>query len=148
MGRGRPPKRLGHVDALTGDETVKARMKAILATVAGDLSVMEACAQLGVSETRFHALREEALASMLEGLAPRAPGRPPKEPEEDAEVTRLKARLAWLEEELEIARARTIVAMVNPKLLRDPQGPSEKKGSSPKKTAPAAPRRPGARSVT
>jgi transposase-like protein len=134
MARGRPPKKLGHVDALSGDEATKARLKAILATLTGDLSVPEACARLGVSESRFHELRQMALTAMLEGLAPRPVGRPPTEPEESAEVRHLKAQRAWLEEELEIARTRLEVALVNPDLLRDPiSTPPEKGGSSAKK---------------
>ena len=149
MTRGRPPKGLGHVDALSGDEASKDRMKAILATLTGDLSVPEACARLGVSESRFHELRHVALTSMLEGLAPRPPGRPPKEPEEDEQVTRLKERLAWTEEELEVARTRTEIAMVNPELLRDPISlPLQKKGSSPQKRRRTAPRKGDDRSAT
>ena len=149
MARGRPPMKLGHVDAVAGDETTRARMKAILNTVAGDLSVIEACAQLGVSETRFFELRQQALESMCEGLAPRPVGRPPKEPAEDEEVTRLKAQLAWLEEELEVSRTRTVIAMVNPKLLRDPVVPSpEKRGSSAKMTSRFSPPRSDGRSGT
>ncbi len=134
MARGRPPKKLGHVDALPGDEATKDRMKAILATLTGDLSVPEACGRLGVSESRLHELRHVALTAMLEGLAPRPPGRPPKEPEESEEVRLLKAQRAWLEEELEIARTRLEVALVNPSLLRDPISiPPGKGGSSAKK---------------
>jgi transposase-like protein len=135
--RGRPPKKLGHVDSLEGDATSKERLKAILETLSGELSVPEACERLGVSETRFHELRQSALEAMLQGIEPRPPGRPRKEPEEDEEVAYLKARLAWLEEELQISRVRTEIALVNPKLLRDPipyPPPSrpEKRGSSAK----------------
>jgi len=137
------------VDALSGDEASKDRMKTILATLAGDLSVPEACARLGMSESRFHELRHVALTAMLEGLAPRPPGRPPREPEEDEQVTRLKERLAWTEEELEVSRTRTEIAMVNPELLRDPVSlPLQKKGSSPQKRRRTAPRRDDDRSAT
>jgi len=149
MGRGRPPKGLGHVDALEGDAMSKERMKAIFETVAGDLSVVEACARLEVGETRFHEPRQQALTSMLEDLAPRPVGRPPKEPEESKDVTRLKAQVAWLEEELEVSRTRTVIAMVNPKLLREPIVPSpQKKGSSAKKTSRFSPPRSDGRSGT
>jgi transposase-like protein len=135
--RGRPPKKLGHVDALETDATTKARMRAILETLSGELSVPEACERLEMSETRFHELRQEALQAMLQGIEPRPPGRPPKEPEEDEEVAYLKARLAWVEEELQISRTRTEIALFNPKLLRDPipcppPEPPKKKGSLPK----------------
>jgi hypothetical protein len=138
--RGRPPKGLAHVDSLEGDAASKERVKVILASLSGDLTVPEACERLGMSETRFHELRRTALESMVSGIAPRPPGRPPKEPEEDEEVAYLKARLAWAEEELQISRVRTEIALVNPKLLRDPipwpppERP-EKRGSSAKRQA-------------
>jgi transposase-like protein len=132
MGRGRPPKGLSHVDSLEVDEEAKARLKAILATLGGELSVKEACAELGVSESRFHALRQSALQGLLAGLAPRPPGRPAKE-REPPEVTALRERVAWLEEELEISRLRTEVAMENPSLLRIPARPGKKGGASSKR---------------
>ena len=130
MTRGRPPKGLGHVDTLASDATTKERMKAILATIAEDLSIPEACARLGIGESRFHELRCQALEGMRDGLAPRPAGRPPKAPEEDEEVSRLKGRIGWLEEELEIARLRTEIAMWKPSLLRDPISPAPEKGGS------------------
>ena len=134
MTRGRPPKGLGHVDSLSGDTTTKQRMKVILATIAEDLSVPQACERLGISESRFHELRRQALEAMRDGLAPRPAGRPPRPPVEDEEVTRLKGRIGWLEEELEIARLRTKIAVWKPSLLRDPISPSPQKGGSSPKT--------------
>ena len=132
MGRGRPPKGLSHVDSLPGEKAEKERLKTILATVTGDLSVKEACGRLEVSESRFHELRQTALNAMLTGLAPRPPGRPAKE-REPKEVRELRERVAWLEEELEISRLKTEIAMWKPSLLRDasPSSP-EKRGSSSK----------------
>ncbi len=149
MTRGRPPKGLAHVDALTGDAEAKGRMKAILATMAGDLSVAQACERLGISESRFHELRHLALEGMLTGLEPRAPGRPPKEPEESASVSRLKEQLSWMEEELEIARVRTEIAIWKPSLLRDTVSlPPQKKGSSQKHPRSKPRRKPADRSDT
>ena len=144
MSRGRPPKGLAHVDSLPGDRTSKKRMKVILATMAEGLSVPEACDRLGIGESRFHELRHQALTAMLEGLAPRPVGRPPMPPEEDEEVSRLKGRIGWLEEELELSRVRTEIAMWNPTLLRDPISLApKKKGSSPKTRKPRTRRRNG-----
>ncbi len=148
MTRGRPPMRLGHVDGLETDAETKERLKAILATLGGDLSVIEACEQLGLSETRFHELRQESLEGMLERLTPRPPGRPPKPPAEDSELTRLKERYAWLEEELEIARLRTEIAIVDPSLLREPEYIPKKKGSSKKRKRDERRRKDGGRSGT
>jgi hypothetical protein len=133
MARGRPPKGLAHVDSLEGDEGVKAQLKTILATLTGELTVGRAAARLGVSESRFHELRRKALLGMMAGLAPRSPGRPPS-PKDTDEVADLKERVAWFEEELEISRLRTEIALWKPWILRDPVSvpPWEKKGSSPK----------------
>ena len=130
MARGRPPLGLGHVDSLPGDASAKERLKTVLATLTGDLTVPEACEKLSISETRFRELRRTALEAMLEGLRPKPSGRPKKEAEEE-EVRRLRQEHAWLTEELEIARLRTEIAMRNPSLLRSPAPPPEKKGSSP-----------------
>jgi transposase-like protein len=117
------------VDSLPGDEASKERLKTILATLTGDLTVPEACDRLSISETRFHDLRRTALEGMLEGLRPKPPGRPRKETE-DEEVQRLREEKEWLTEELEIARLRTEIAMWKPSLLRPPKPPAKKKGSS------------------
>lgn len=119
------------MDSLPGDSAEKERLKAILATLSGELPAKEASEQLGVSESRFHELRQAALKGMLSGLAPRPPGRPPKE-RESPDVQALQERVAWLEEELEISRLRTEIAMWKPSLLRDPAPPPEKRGSSSK----------------
>jgi len=140
MGRGRPPKGLAHVDSLPGDKGSKERLKVILSTLTGDLEVKEACSRLTVSETRFHDLRRLALEGMLEGLAPRPPGRPPKE-EEPKKVRDLRREVEWLREELEISRLRTEIAMWKPSLLRDPAPSGEKRGSSPKRKGPRSRRR-------
>ena len=131
MGRGRPPKGLSHVDSLPGEKADKERLKTILATVTGNLSVKEACSRLEVSASRFHELRQTALNGMLAGLAPRPPGRPAKE-REPKEVRELRERVAWLEEELEISRLKTEIAMWKPALLREVTPSPEKKGSSSK----------------
>jgi len=131
MGRGRPPKGLSHIDSLSGDPESKKRLKAVIATLLGHLTISEACSQLSLSESRFHEIRQRALAGMLEGLEPRPPGRP-SDPVEDEEVAALKRRIDFLREELQIARLRTEIAMWKPSMLRDPVRSPEKKGSSAK----------------
>ena len=146
MRRGRPPLGLDHVDSLPGDPAAKERLKTVLATLTGDLTVSKACERLSVSETRFHDLRRTALESMLAGLTPKPPGRPRKEAE-DEEVLRLREEKGWLTEELEIARLRTEIAIWKPSLLRPPKPPpAEKGGSSPNRRRPR--RRGGGRGGT
>jgi transposase-like protein len=138
--RGRPPKGVDHVDSLPGDPEEKERLKVILQAIIGELPVQEACRRLSVSESRFHELRQQALAGMLLGLAPRPPGRPPAEPEPDR-VQELKAKVRFLEEELQISRVQAEVAAVNPSILRDPVPPRKKKGSTPPRTRRSGRRR-------
>ncbi len=125
----RPNKGVEHVDSLEGDATAKARLKVVLETIAGRLSVEEACSILSVSASRFHELREAALSGALGALAPRAPGRPPAPPE-DPVVTALRHENAELRHDLEAARTRAELALVMPRLLR-PKPEGEKGGPSP-----------------
>jgi hypothetical protein len=59
MGRkGRKPEGTGHVERLSGSEVAKQRLTTILETLAGKITVPEACARLGIREARFHAPAE------------------------------------------------------------------------------------------
>jgi transposase-like protein len=139
MGRGRPPKGLTHIDSITPDPESRKRLKAVLATLLGQMTVAEACRELSLSESRFHEIRRRALAGMVEGLEPRPPGRPPA-PVEDEEVSSLKQQVEHLREELQISRLRTEIALWGPSMLRDPVYPRERKGCSPKLRRPKQPR--------
>jgi len=118
MRSGRPPKGLKHVDDLSGDAASKERLRVILATLSGEVSLAEACAQLGLSETRFLELRRRTLAGALSAAAAGSPGRPAGEP--PAAATReaeLEREVKELKQELVMAEVRTEIALVNPKLL-------------------------------
>lgn len=123
----RPTKGLEHVDSLVGDEATKARLKAVLETLSGELSVEEACRRLEVSPARFHELREEALTGALLALSPRAPGRPAA-PAPDPELLALRKKTADLERDLEAAHIRTEIAIVMPHLIHHPPRAGEKGG--------------------
>jgi transposase-like protein len=127
--RGRPPLGVDHVDSLPGDPAEKERLKVILKAITAEIPVKEACRRLAVSESRFHELRQQALLGMLEGLAPRPSGRPPRE-REPQEVVELRARNRFLEEELEVSRLQTEIAAWKPSLLREVLSSCEKGGSS------------------
>jgi len=119
MGKGRPPTGLGHVERLEGDAELKQRLKVILETLGGGLSVADACARLELSEARFHELRRQVLASALDGLTPGAAGRP--RAEQDASPTRveeLEHEVQELRIELQAARVRTEIALTMPHLLQ------------------------------
>jgi hypothetical protein len=131
MGRGRPGKGLGHVDQVEGSAETKARLKAILETVSGTLTVREAARRLGVSEARFHELRRDALQQWADVLAPRPPGRPPKQEEiEPGEVEQLREQVKELQLDLQVARARTELALTMPHVLKEgPEAGAGKKGA-------------------
>ena len=93
----------------------------ILRTVAGACRVQEACEELGVSEARFHQLRQEALQAALDGLTPRPPGRPAAPPA-DARVAELERQNEALRLELLAAQTREEIALVLPRLAGDAPG--------------------------
>jgi len=126
----RPLKGLDHVDGLEGDETGKARLRAILETLAGASSVEEACETLSISPSRFHLLRARALSGALDALAPAPPGRPATPPP-DPTIEALRQENADLRTELEVSRLRTEIALAMPHVVQAPRR-GQKGGSTPK----------------
>ncbi len=55
----------------------KARLRVILANLAGQISVADACADLGIEESWFFELKHESLQRWVKTLEPGSPGRPP-----------------------------------------------------------------------
>jgi hypothetical protein len=105
------------VEKLQGPADVKRRLEVILRTVAGACRVQEACEELGVSEARFHQLRQEALQAALDGLTPRPAGRPAAPPA-DPRVEELQRQNEALRLELLAAQAREEIALVLPRLAQ------------------------------
>jgi len=132
MRTGRPPKGSGLVDRIEGSAEAKRRAKAILAAMREDLTVRDACGQLGVSESRFYQLRDRFLLEGITGLEPGLGGRPRKEAPKEAPVKVLEERVARLELELKAARLREEIALVLPRLVRK-AGPPVKMGRKGKK---------------
>ena len=133
--RGRPPKKAEHVKRVEGSDEARERLALILRTLGGELSVAEASATLGVSESHFHRLRERALAGAAEALEPRPAGRPPSVVEaQDARVAELQEKLSDMELELRAAHVREQLALVMPHVLQPPGGGADqKKVSRPRK---------------
>ena len=135
--RGRPAQGLGHVDQLEGGEETKHRLRVILASLAGELTVEQACRELGLGEARFHVLRRQALESALAGLTPKRRGRPAQhEPEIDRRVSELQSQVDELELALYASRVREELALSMPHLLRREgtgRSSAKKKESAPKK---------------
>ena len=92
---GRKPLAAGHVDHLQGSDRAKQRMKLMLECLQGARTVPEACRQLNIGESRFHAMRNHWLQECLQLLEPRPTGRPRKQPN----LEQLRARIAELEKE-------------------------------------------------
>ena len=64
------------VEHLQGSEPAKTRLKTMLRAMQGELTIPEACALLGIHETRFYVQRAETLQTALESLEARPAGRP------------------------------------------------------------------------
>jgi len=114
----RPPKGSELVEKYAGSDEAKARLKTIIATVAGEMTVSEACGKLGISETRFYQLRDEALSGALLELEPGMAGRPKEEEtEEQKHVRMLESQVQRLKIELRAAEIRAKIAVVMPQVL-------------------------------
>lgn len=142
MRTGRPPAGLDHVDVLQGDAMSKERLRVVFATLAGVLTIDQACSVLRISPSRFHALRQQALQGALTAIRPRRPGRPPKTPPtaDAAWVARLEEEVTSLRTEVEAWRVRAQVAQLGG------TGPAREKKNEPKRKSSGKPlRRPGPR---
>jgi len=128
MSRGRPIEGPKLVERLEGSVDAKRRLRVILQTVAGELTVAEACAELGIGKTAFFELRGRVLQTSLADLEPKAVGRPRQEaPAEEAELERLKQENQRLLDDLEIAHVREEIALAMPEVFEPLR---EKKRSS------------------
>ncbi|MCO6444777.1 MAG: helix-turn-helix domain-containing protein [Anaerolineae bacterium] len=110
---GRKPLGPALVQHLDGSPRAKERLEVILETLAGQLTIAQACARLGINEAMFHRLRSEVLAAGLAQLEPKPLGRPPRIPTaEQQQCEALQRRVAELETELKIATTREEIALV------------------------------------
>ena len=115
MVMGRPNKGVGHVDNCDGSKRSRQRTQVILQTITGELSVNEACEILGVQRPHFAKLRLRALQGAVEALEPGRPGRPRKhDAETEQRVTALASKVADLERQIELERARAAIAQILP----------------------------------
>lgn len=134
MDRGRPPKGPELADNVDASEQARLRLKVILQTIAGELTIPQACEQLSLGEARFHELRTEWLQAAAAALEPKPPGRPAQiTPQDRDEMKRLRERAENLELHLQAARVREQIALTMPHLLRDKKGKNKNDGSADKK---------------
>jgi multidrug efflux pump subunit AcrA (membrane-fusion protein) len=130
---GRKPLGLAHVERkVEASDLAKLRLKMILATLSGELTIPEACARLEINESRFHKLRDDWLQAAAARLEPVRPGRRPAPVSPDAaRVAELQAQVRELEVQLQAASVRAELAHVLPHVVgRVPA--AEKKTSDPK----------------
>jgi hypothetical protein len=106
--RGRKPLGPKYVQDLQGSAAAKKRAQVILETLSETKRVQEACAELGISESRLWQLREQLVQAAVDSMEARPAGRPRKQTETEldaAEVEELEQALAsaQLREELALA---------------------------------------------
>ena len=133
----RPPEGVGHVEKLDGPEDLKRRLRVLMETLAGRKSVEGACEELGVSESRLHEMRKEALVGALGALMPKPSGRPAKVEPATTRERELQARIEELEVDLQAALVRTELALAMPDLFRR----GSKKNPASRKTPASTKRR-------
>lgn len=110
----RPNRGIEHVEKLAGERDTKARLKTILETLCGELSVNDAAERLCVCPSRFHELRDTALTGALEALSPRPAGRPSNKSHEALAILDLERELRDANYQLEVERVRTEILMTMP----------------------------------
>ncbi len=105
-------------DKVEGSEQAKVRLKIILQTIAGELSVPDACQQLGLSEARFHELRQQWMQDACAALEPKPRGRPKETAvEEELELLRLHRENKNLQMHLRAAQIREEIGIAMPHVL-------------------------------
>ena len=118
---GRKPSGPQIVERLEGSPSAKQRLEVILETIAGQLTIPEACARLRIGPSRFHDLRNQTLQATLSTLEPRRPGRPPtRTSPEQGEIDALKADLDRAHKDLAVADVQVRLARIHPGLLEGP----------------------------
>lgn len=125
---GRKPQGAALVAPLSGSEHAKRRLTLFLQTFSGECTVSEACAELGIGESRFFAQRAAWLQQSVALLEPRSPGRPPKpEPLPDpADVRRLQDQLRQLETRSAAVEIQAELASLLPHVMRQRAGKKTK----------------------
>ena len=157
MTLGRPPKGPELVDELEGSDQAKRKLRIMIETISGEKTIPQACAELGIQRSRFHAMRKAFLLDAVNSLEPRNRGRPPAQvTPEQAHIDLLEKRVEALSYEVRAAQIREELAVVMPHVLKPTptpapgtpgsggsKGKGKSKGSK-KKKARTSPNVPGA----
>lgn len=127
---GRKPLTTSHVNHLSGSARAKDRLRVILETLRGSMTIPDACQFLGIREAQFHHLRHTWMQEAVELLEPRRVGRPPKQQNVD-ELTRqcetLQTEVESLQAQVQGAQVREEIA----RILTDPTVEPGKKSAQP-----------------
>jgi hypothetical protein len=125
MRRGRKPLGIEQVDRVPGSPLAKERLRVILANIAGELTIEDACDALGIEASRLFDLKRRCLEEWVELLEPKTPGRKPGARSGAlARIDELETRIARLELELKAARLQEELARV---VSQQRPAPSRKK---------------------
>lgn len=128
MARGRRPNGERLIENLSASADARRRMWLIVQSLTGGVSIQAACEELGICESRFHAMRSEYLESAVHLLEPKPTGRPSRELSEEAErITKLEDELAEMKLRLFGAQVREEVARIASPDKKSARLPSPKK---------------------
>jgi hypothetical protein len=129
MVMGRPNKGIDHIDNCDGSRLSKRRIKLILQTISGELSVQDACEKLGIQRARFAELRAKALQATVDAIEPGRPGRPQKrDAEQEQHEAELQAQIAALRRQLEVAETRALLSHVQ-RVKKGATQPTSRRGA-------------------
>jgi len=117
-GRGRPREGAELVEKLDDcSQEARSRLKVIFQTLAGELTVEQACQTLGIRRSAFNKLRSGFIGNAVGLLEPRTPGRKKKViTPEQAENQRLREEIERLKLELQAQCLREEIGVLMPHL--------------------------------
>ena len=99
------------IEKIEASEVARERARIILLTLTGQWQVKHAMERLGISRSRFQALRRQMLEGLLGALEPGQRGRPRKaEPQHAAQVTALQGELRGLRHALRVTETELALA--------------------------------------
>jgi transposase-like protein len=101
------------IGAREGSTVARKRAVLLLRNIAGELTMAEVARELGVAEAMAYRYREQLLDSAIEGLEPKAVGRPAKE-QPDGKIEELEGHVKELKRELLAAEIREELRSVVP----------------------------------
>jgi hypothetical protein len=117
---GRKPLGPALVEHLEGSQRAKERLEVVLETIAGHMTIDQACQRLEIGQAMFHRLRTEVLEAALARLEPRPIGRPPRQTTpESLRRAELERQIEELRSEVKIAAVREEIARVMPHLVEE-----------------------------